>query len=77
MELKDVLAKNLKRIRKKKNMSQEELAAKCGMSTRGYGDIERGRVNTSLKEIDKLSVGTTIKASLLIDEEFDLKDIEM
>lgn len=77
VELREVLAKNLKKIRKKKKMSQEELADKCGMSTRGYGDIERGKVNTGLDMLGMLSVGTQIKASLLIDDELDVENLKM
>lgn len=77
MELKKVLAKNLKKIRKKKKLSQEELADKCGMSTRTYGKIERGEVNTGLDMLGMLSAGIEIKASLLIDDELNVENLEM
>lgn len=72
MECNNILGKNLKRYRKVKKTSQEELADRCGMSTRTFGKIERSEVNTSLKELDKLSAGTGISAALLLSEDFEI-----
>ena len=50
-----ILANNLKQYRNKQKLSQEELAARSDLSTRGYGKIERGEVHASLGTLDKLA----------------------
>lgn len=48
MDLNGIMAVNLRRTRHGVNMSQEELAHRCGLSTRYIGDIERGKKSASL-----------------------------
>ena len=51
-------------------ISQEELAARAELSTRGYGKIERGEVHPSLETLDKLAQATGLsQASLLSEDE--------
>lgn len=54
MKSKLILSVNLKQYREKNRLSQEELAARAELSTRGYGKIERGEVHSSLETLDKL-----------------------
>ena len=42
MNSKKILSLNLKKYRKENRISQEEMAARAELSTRGYGKIERG-----------------------------------
>jgi len=42
MDLKEVMAINLRRLRHAKGMTQEELAERAGLSARYIGAIERG-----------------------------------
>lgn len=72
MTSKEILAANLKQYRDKYDISQEELAYAAGLSTRGYGEIERGKVNTSLDKIDRLSDATGISVDQLLFDELDL-----
>lgn len=74
-DLNKVLSQNLKRYRDEFEISQEELAGRSGISTRSYGDIERGRVNTSLEIVDRLAAATGLSASELLDENLDLNEI--
>lgn len=73
-----ILSANLKQYRDKYGISQEELALAAGISTRGYGEIERGKVNTALDKIDKLADVTGLSPNQLLDPELDLtkEDIE-
>ncbi|MGY4194578.1 DNA-binding XRE family transcriptional regulator [Bradyrhizobium sp. USDA 4520] len=48
MDLKEVMAVNLRRIRHVKKMSQEELADSAGLSVRYVGSIERADVSASV-----------------------------
>ncbi|MBR4943784.1 MAG: helix-turn-helix transcriptional regulator [Peptococcaceae bacterium] len=70
MHSKKILSENLKKYRQKNRISQEELAARAELSTRGYGKIERGEVHPSLETLDKLAQATGLsQASLLSEDE--------
>lgn len=66
MNAKTILANNLKQYRERVQISQEELAARSDLSTRGYGKIERGEVRASLGTLDKLSRGTGLTQAVLL-----------
>lgn len=66
MESKDILAFNLLRFRNENNLSQEELAWKSGLSVKGYAQIERAKVQSSLKTLDKLIHGTCLSVPVLL-----------
>ena len=66
MESKDILALNLLRFRNDNNLSQVELAWKSGLSVKGYAQIERAEVQSSLKTLDKLSRGTGLSVLALL-----------
>ena len=63
-----VLGQNLKSYRRQNKISQEELAARADLSTRGYGKIERGEVSASLETLDKLAHSTGLTLSELLKE---------
>ncbi|WP_286076793.1 helix-turn-helix transcriptional regulator, partial [Thomasclavelia cocleata] len=50
----------VKEIRLKQNISQEELAFRCGLSKNYISDVERGTRNISLKSIEKIAEGFRI-----------------
>ena len=53
----------VKEIRMKQQISQEELAFRCGLSKNYVSDVERGTRNISLKSIEKFAKGFQIKES--------------
>ena len=53
MDLKDAMATNLRRERHAKEMTQEELADRAGLSSRYLGSIERGAVSASVTRMAK------------------------
>lgn len=55
MDLKEVMAKNLRRIRHAKNLTQEELADRAGLSMRYVGAIERGDVSASVTVLGQIA----------------------
>jgi transcriptional regulator with XRE-family HTH domain len=55
MELKDVLAMNLRLLRQEQEITQEDLADRTGLSSRYVGSIERGRVSASITVLEKLA----------------------
>lgn len=50
----------LKELRQQKNLSQEELAWKCGFELSQIGRIERGVINTSISHASKLAEGLVV-----------------
>lgn len=55
MDLKRAMATNLRRIRSGKGLTQEELAARAGLSARYLGSIERAQVSASVSVLGKLA----------------------
>ena len=54
-------------IRKAKGLTLEEVAHQLGMSTNGYGDIERGATNVNLSRLEQISQLFGMELSELID----------
>ena len=50
-----LLAKNIKRLRELKNISQKEVCASSGMPQGQYSRIENGKVEPSVSTLDKLA----------------------
>lgn len=55
MEIQELLALNLKRIRVAKDISQDELALLAGVERAYVGHIERGKKNPTILTISKLA----------------------
>lgn len=55
MEIQELLALNLRRIRVAKNISQDELALLAGVERAYVGHIERGKKNPTILTLDKLA----------------------
>jgi transcriptional regulator with XRE-family HTH domain len=55
MDLKEVMAINMRRLRHDKDMTQEEVAGRSGLSARYVGSIERGVVSASVSVLGKLA----------------------
>lgn len=51
----DTLAYNVKALRKKKGLSQEELGNSCGLHRTYIGSVERGERNVTLSTLEVLS----------------------
>lgn len=47
----------VKELRIRQNISQEELAFRCGLSKNYISDVERGTRNISLRSIEKIAYG--------------------
>lgn len=55
MDLKEVMAINMRRLRYDKKLTQEELAARSGLSMRYVGSMERGAVAASVSVLGKIA----------------------
>lgn len=65
-----IVASNLKRLRKKLGMSQEDLADKCGLHRTYLGAIERSERNITLQTLEKLAESLEISPLDLLTEDF-------
>jgi len=61
------LAKKIKDIRNKKNLSQEQLAEKCGFDRTYISMLERAKRNPSYINLLKLSEGLEVNISELLN----------
>ena len=66
MDLKDVLATNLRRMRHDSGRTQEDWAHHLGISFRYLGSIERGRVSPSVTMLGKIADALGVDPCVLI-----------
>ncbi|OBP72208.1 transcriptional regulator [Mesorhizobium loti] len=55
MDLTEVMAINMRRLRHDQDLTQEELAARAELSMRYVGSIERARVSASVRVLGRLA----------------------
>lgn len=65
---KELLAKNLVRLRAERQMSQEDLSYLSGLSRTVVGHIERQQRNVTLETLEALAAGLKISVRELFDE---------
>ncbi len=66
MDLKDALARNLRRLRYERGLTQEDLSGLTGISARYVGSIERAKVSASVTVLGKLADALNVEPSILI-----------
>jgi transcriptional regulator with XRE-family HTH domain len=66
MDLKEIMAANLRRIRHDRDLTQEGLADLSGLSARYIGAIERANVSASVTVLGKLAESLGIDPCELI-----------
>jgi transcriptional regulator with XRE-family HTH domain len=66
MDLKDVLALNLRRLRNTRRLTQEELAERAGISSRYVGAIERADVSASVTILGQIAEALTVEPGELL-----------
>lgn len=65
--------KNIKKIRELKNFTREYVAGELGMSTSGYGKIERGEVDLTITKISRLAAILDVTVSFIFN--FNINEI--
>ncbi len=63
---KEILAENVRRIRKSTGLSQEELADRAGLHRTYISSVERSERNISLETIFLLAVALGVEAAELV-----------
>jgi transcriptional regulator with XRE-family HTH domain len=66
MDLKEVMARNLRRTRHDKKLTQEELADRAGLSMRYVGSIERGDVSASVTVLGRIAEALGVEPAELL-----------
>ena len=66
MDLKEVMAVNLRRLRHDKELTQEELADRAGISARYVGKIESANVSASVSVLGRLATALDVEPCELI-----------
>lgn len=66
MDLKEVMARNLRQARHDKKLTQEELADRAGLSMRYVGAIERGDVSASVTVLGQIADALEIEPGDLL-----------
>lgn len=66
MDLKEVMAVNVRRIRHDRQMTQEELAHRAGLSARYVGAIERANKSASVTILGRIAEALGVDAAALL-----------
>jgi transcriptional regulator with XRE-family HTH domain len=62
------IGNNIAKIRKKKSLSQEDLAGLCDMDRSYLSEIENGHKNMSVNILIKIAKALNIKVGSLVDD---------
>jgi transcriptional regulator with XRE-family HTH domain len=71
------LGKNIRKYRKKQNITIEELAGKCSISSNFLGKIERAQSIPSLETLVAIANGLNIGIDTLIKKDLNIKNNEI
>ncbi len=66
MKSREALARNLRRLRQERGMSQEDLADKAGLDRTYISSLERCRYGATVDALDKLAKALTCNAADLL-----------
>jgi DNA-binding XRE family transcriptional regulator len=67
--LRDILAKNMRRIRAERGLSQEALAHECGINRTYLSAVERAERNVSVDNIARIALGLSVEPWTLLKDD--------
>jgi transcriptional regulator with XRE-family HTH domain len=67
MDVVQLLGRNVRRYRKLRGMTQEQLALEAGMERSYVSDLERGQRNPSVRALGRLAYALSIEPRALLD----------
>lgn len=67
IQLVTIFAKNVRRLRKARGLSQEDLAEAAGVHRTYIGMIERGEKNVTIYNIERIAFALEVRPSTLLD----------
>ena len=68
-KLRDILAKNMRRLRAQRGVSQEALAHECGIHRTYLSSVERSERNVSIDNIARIAKGLRVEPWQLLKDE--------
>lgn len=71
-----ILGTNLRRQRKKRELTQEDVADQAGLTPSYYGRIERGQINVTLLTLSGIARALNIDIPSLLGDEFGAADVK-
>ena len=74
IELKHILAKNLRFLRNQKGLSQEELAGICGVHRTYVGSVEREERNVTLSSLELFASALKVSVPKLLTKNLGEND---
>lgn len=71
LQLRHIFGANVRKARKQREWTQEELAEKAGLHRTYVGSVERGERNVSIDNMERLAsaLGATVKSLVDIDND--------
>jgi transcriptional regulator with XRE-family HTH domain len=73
MKIKELLGKRVRELRKKRGLTQEQLAEKANVDVKYLGNIERGKENPTIGILEKLAEALSVKLHQILDFEHELQ----
>jgi len=67
VDIRQRLAKNLRRLREAKGLSQEAFAHEAGIHRTYISDLERGARNPTIMVVEKLTLALQVRSGELLD----------
>ena len=64
--LRDILGRNMRRLRAERGVSQEVLAHECGLNRTYLSSVERSERNVSIDNIERIARGLGVEAWTLL-----------
>lgn len=74
MTLREIVARNLRHVRRAKGLSQEELAHRAGFDRNYVGMLERQENSPTVDTVERLAAVLEIQPFLLLVENIDSTD---
>ncbi|WP_310092641.1 MULTISPECIES: helix-turn-helix transcriptional regulator [Bosea] len=68
MDVRQILGKNMRRIRVAAGLSQDEIAVRMGVEQTYVSGLERGVRNPTLTTIDRAAAALNVKITTLLEE---------
>ncbi len=65
----DILAKNMRRLRAERGLSQEALAHECGINRTYLSAVERAERNVSIDNIGRIATGLAVEPWTLLRDD--------
>lgn len=68
MDLREVVARNLRLLRHEKHLTQEELADRSGLSARYIGSVERAQMSPSVTVLGRIADALEVDPAELVSK---------